>query len=87
MPKVYATVPGAEVWIPPYGTATNDRPCVVPAPVAEELAKAEGLRVEADEPIVVTVRPGVYRTREDLDGAIAAAVETGRNKRPPNEKE
>lgn len=50
MPKVYATVPGAEVWIPPYGTATNDRPAVVPPVVAEELAKIEGLRVEPDEP-------------------------------------
>jgi hypothetical protein len=47
--KVYATVPGAEVWIPPFGTATNDGPCVVPAAVGEELARAEGLRVEMDE--------------------------------------
>ncbi len=50
MPKVYATVPGAEVQVDFYGTATNDRPCLVPAAVAEELAHAEGLRVEPDEP-------------------------------------
>lgn len=50
MAKVFATVPGAEVRIPPYGTATNDGACVVPAAVAEELAKIQGLRVEADEP-------------------------------------
>ncbi len=50
MPKVYATVPGAEVWIPPYGTARNDSPAVVPAAVGAELAKVEGLRVEPDEP-------------------------------------
>jgi hypothetical protein len=49
MVKVYATVPGAEIWIPPYGTATNDRPCLVPPTVAEELSHAEGLRVEPDE--------------------------------------
>ena len=48
--KVYATVPGAEVWIPPYGTATNDRPALVPAAVAKEFAHTEGLRVERDEP-------------------------------------
>ena len=47
--KVYATVPGAEVWIPPFGMATNEVPCLVPASVAAELARAEGLRVEADE--------------------------------------
>lgn len=49
MPKVYATVPGAEVQIPPYGTATNDRPCLVPAEVGRELATVAGLRVEPDE--------------------------------------
>jgi hypothetical protein len=48
--KVYATVPGAEVWIPPYGTATNELPCIVPAEVGEELAAAEGLRVESEAP-------------------------------------
>jgi hypothetical protein len=47
--KVYATVPGAEVWIPPFGMATNEVPCLVPASVAAELARAEGLRVEPDE--------------------------------------
>lgn len=50
MARVYATVPGAEVWIPPYGTATNDGSCVVPDAVAEELAQAEGLRIEPDDP-------------------------------------
>ncbi len=50
MAKVYATVPGAEVQIPPFGVATNDRPCLVPPAVAEELAHAEGLRVEPDDP-------------------------------------
>ncbi len=48
MAKVFAAVPGAEVQIPPYGTATNDRPCLVPAAVGEELSKVEGLRVEPD---------------------------------------
>lgn len=48
--KVYATIPGAEVWIPPYGTAKNDVPCIVPPEVGAELAVAEGLRVESDEP-------------------------------------
>jgi len=47
--KVYATVPGAEIWIPPFGMATNEAPCLVPASVAAELARAEGLRVEPDE--------------------------------------
>ena len=51
MAKVYATVPGAEVQIPPYGVATNDRSCLVPAAVGEELGKVEGLRVEPDEPV------------------------------------
>ncbi len=51
MPKVYATVPGAEVWIPPHGMATNDSPAVVPAAVGAELAKVDGLRVEPDEPV------------------------------------
>ena len=50
MRKVYATVPGAEVRIPPYGTATNEVPCLVPASVAAELARSEGLRVEPDDP-------------------------------------
>lgn len=50
MVKVYATVPGAEVWIPPYGTATNESPCLVPAAVAKELAHDKSLRVEPDEP-------------------------------------
>ena len=51
MPKVYATVPGAEVWIPPFGTATNQHPCLVPASVGEELSKVEGFKVEPDEPV------------------------------------
>lgn len=50
MAKVYATTPGAEVWISPYGAATNERPCVVPEAVGRELATVEGLRVEPDEP-------------------------------------
>ncbi len=50
MAKVYATVPGAEVQIPPYGMATEHVPCVVPECVGEELSKVEGLRVEPDEP-------------------------------------
>ncbi len=49
MAKVFATVPGAEVQIPPYGMATEHVPCVVPASVGEELSKVEGLRVEPDE--------------------------------------
>lgn len=48
--KVYTTVPGAEAYIPPYGTATNDTPCVVPVAVGAELARADGFRVEPDEP-------------------------------------
>ena len=54
MPKVFATVPGAAVDISGEGfrgTATNDRPCVVPEAVAAELAAVEGLRVEPDEPV------------------------------------
>jgi hypothetical protein len=51
MPRVYATVPGAERQIPPYGTATEHTPCLVPAAVGEELSKVEGLRVEPDEPV------------------------------------
>jgi len=47
--RVYTTVPGAEVQIPPYGTATEHTPCLVPASVGEELSKVEGLRVEPDE--------------------------------------
>ncbi len=50
MAKVYATVPGAEVQIPPYGVATEQSPCLVPEPVGEELSRVEGLRVEPDEP-------------------------------------
>jgi hypothetical protein len=88
MPKVYATVPGAEVWIPPHGMATNDSPALVPAAVGAELAKVEGLRVESDEDVtVVTVAPGVYRTAEDLEAALDAAVEKTRAKRPKSEKE
>ncbi len=80
MPKVFATVPGAEIWIPPYGTATNDRPCVVPAAVAEELAKAEGLRVEADEPAA----PGPWLKDRVKSKTILAPPESVA---APNEKE
>ncbi len=50
MAKVFATVPGPEVQIPPYGTATEQNPCLVPASVGEELSRVGGLRVEPDEP-------------------------------------
>jgi len=49
MPKIFATVPGAEVRISHYGTATNDQPCLVPAAVAKELAHDKTLRIEPDE--------------------------------------
>ena len=48
--RVYATVPGAEVRISHYGTATCDLPCLVPTAVAKELAHVAGFRVEPDEP-------------------------------------
>lgn len=51
MAKVFAAMPGAEVQIPPYGMATEQNPCLVPAEVGEELSKVEGLRVEPDEPV------------------------------------
>ncbi len=88
MAKVYATVRGAEVQIPPYGVATEQSPCVVPAAVGEELSKVEGLRVEPDGEDAATVVPaGTYETREELDVAIKATVETARAKRPKSEKE
>ncbi len=50
MRRIWATVPGAEVRVSHYGTATNDQPCLVPDSVAEELAHVEGLKVEPAEP-------------------------------------
>lgn len=74
--RIYAAVPGAEVWIPPYGMATNDVPCIVPASVGEELARAEGLRVEPGEPVAITI---------ELDGraigeAVARRIRAGKEK-------
>ncbi len=77
MPKVYATVPGAEVRISHpsgwQGTATNERPALVPETVAEDLAKVEGLRVERDEG-APTLPAGRYDTAKDLSAAIAEAT-------------
>jgi hypothetical protein len=53
--RVYATTPGAEVWISHYGPATETVPCVVPEAVGVELAKVEGFRVELDEPAPLPV--------------------------------
>ncbi len=86
MPKIYATVPGAEVWIPPYGMATNDSPAVVPAAVGAELAKVDGLRVEPDEE-VITIPPGIYATRQAFDTAVETATVIARANRPKSEKE
>ena len=49
MPKLYAREKGQEYRIGNHGTATHDRPAVVPEAVAEELAAHPGLRIEADE--------------------------------------
>lgn len=50
MGKVYAREKGSEIRIGNFGTATHDRPAVVPQAVAEELATNRRVRVEADEP-------------------------------------
>lgn len=50
MPKAFAREAGIEIRIGNYGTATHDRPAVVPQAVADELAKNSRVRVEADEP-------------------------------------
>jgi hypothetical protein len=77
MPKVYATVPGAEVVISHpsgwQGTATNEQPALVSEAVAQDLAGIEGLRVEPDDD-VRTLRAGHYRTAKDLSAAIAKAA-------------
>ena len=49
MPKIYAREKGIEYRIGNYGTATHDRPALVPEAVAEELAASQVLRVEPDE--------------------------------------
>ena len=56
MPKVYARAKGIEYRIGSYGTATHDRPAVVPEAVAEELAASPVLRVEGDEPVSTSRR-------------------------------
>lgn len=49
MARVFAREEGIEYRIGNYGTATHDRPAVVPPAVAEELASNPALRIEADE--------------------------------------
>lgn len=52
MPKVFAREKGSEIRVGNYGTATHDRPAVVPPAVAEELARNPRVRVEGDvEPV------------------------------------
>ncbi len=85
MAKVYARLPGAEIRIGNHGTATNDRPAVVPEDVALELVAAEGLRIEPDG--IAVVPAGVYATREELDVAIEETVERARASRPKSVKE
>lgn len=48
MPKVYVKVPGLELRIDRYGTASEKTPIEVPEEVAAELRKHPHLRVELD---------------------------------------
>ena len=77
--RVFTVPAGLEVAIDHYGTATNDRPCLVPASVAAELAADPRLRIEgAEETVVVSIPVDTHETKEQLDAAIEAAVETAR---------
>lgn len=57
MARVFARDEGHEYRIGNYGTATHDRPAVVPPSVADELAANPALIVEADEPRPSAPRP------------------------------
>jgi hypothetical protein len=61
MRKVYARVEGSELRIEGVGTATRDRPCLVPEALAAELARTPELRVETDddEPADAAPQPSI----------------------------
>ncbi len=65
MAKVYSAVPGLELRVDTYGTATEENPVEVPEAVAVELRRDPRVRVEMDVPAPRLARKTAPKDKED----------------------